>query len=232
MQHTSPEGRSKLPEILSAAGPLPACHGGAVVVQDPGEAIASSMPASALKHVPTVDHCCGVVGIAALLETYANDAPPTVSLFETRALLEAEDRIAEGAFAPADWQLLIRSGRFTGLSCPECGSALCELPTAGMLRFRCHSGHAWSAHSLMSAQAEVRDSNQSRLYSAMMDEVMLSERILSEPSYRQEIEFSDDVRRRIVQRMLEAHQIRKWSSANLEGSGIESPITPPAAAVT
>lgn len=306
-QHVSPDSRSRLAEMLSAAGPLPACHprsgesirnghiyvappdhhmlvrpkyvwlsrgprenhqrpaldvlfrsaalaygagvvsvvltgylddgtagamavkagGGSVIVQDPVEASASQMPTSALRHISRVDHCCGIVGIAALMETYANEVVPKAPPFEARALLEAEDRLAEGVFTPADWQLLVRAGKFSGLSCPECHSALWELPAEGMLRFRCHSGHAYSAQSLASAQAEVRQTSQASLYSALLDELALSERILAEPSYRLETEFANDVQRRVSQLMLEAHQIRKWSNAILAGSGIEAPITPP-----
>jgi hypothetical protein len=80
---------------------------------------------------------------------------------------------------------------------------------------------------LASAQAEVRETSQASLYSALMDELALSERILAEPSYRLETDFANDVERRVGQLMLEAHQIRKWSNAILAGSGIEAPITPP-----
>jgi len=48
---------------------------GTTIVQDPAEASASSMPQSALQHVP-VDHCLGLDDMAALLVMLAHDDPP------------------------------------------------------------------------------------------------------------------------------------------------------------
>ena len=44
-------------------------------------------------------------------------------------------------------------GQPTPYTCPECGGALWELDEqARLLRFRCHTGHAFTAESLMSEQ--------------------------------------------------------------------------------
>jgi two-component system chemotaxis response regulator CheB len=205
-------------------------RGGTVVVQDPTEATAPSMPTSALAHVLEVDHCGKVEEIAALLVQLANDDPPTVSLLEARTLLEIEDRCAEGKMTPADWQVLTGAGRLTALSCPECHGPLCELPEKNMLRFRCHCGHAYSAQSLASAKSKEADATRSALCAALAQEVLLGERVLAEPSYHRETEFADELGRRVSRWMLEAHQVQHWSSSMLEGSGFEPPVTAPNAA--
>jgi two-component system chemotaxis response regulator CheB len=205
-------------------------RGGTIVVQDPSEASAPSMPTSALTHVLDVDHCGKLEEIAALMVRLANDDPPTVASREARSLLEIEDRFAEGKFTPSDWQMLISAGRFSGLSCPECHGALCELPEKNMLRFRCHSGHAYSAQSLASAKADEAESARSALHAALMEELALGERVLVESTYRRETEFANELGRRMGRLMLEAHQVQKWSTGMLEGSGFEPPLTAPNAA--
>ncbi len=306
VQHTTPEGRSHLPEILAAAGPLPASHaragesircghiyvappdfhmlirpryvwlsrgprenhtrpavdplfrsaalaygaavvgvvltghlddgtagalsikarGGALLVQDPAEATAPSMPTSALRHVPEVDHCGTVQQIAALLVTLAKDDPPRLTSLAGRSLLEIEDRYAQGKCAAADWQMLLAAGNLTAIGCPECHGPLLQMPAVTMLRFRCHSGHAYSAQTLVSAKSEEREAIQSALHAALMEELTLGEQILAEPTYREETEFAGELGRRVGRLMQEAHQIQRWSSAMLVGSGIEAPVTP------
>ena len=46
-------------------------------------------------------------------------------------------------------------GTLSPLTCPHCHGALRAIDDEGFLRFRCHTGHAFSAESLRSAQAEA-----------------------------------------------------------------------------
>ena len=43
------------------------------------------------------------------------------------------------------------------LTCPDCGGALFELNDKRALRYRCHTGHAFSLRSLACAQEEAAD---------------------------------------------------------------------------
>src|SRR5262249_36742423 len=104
------------------------------------------------------------------------------------------------------------------------------LPEKSMLRFRCHCGHAYSAQSLASAKAEEGDAARAALYATLMEESSLAEQVLAESTYRRETEFAGELGQRMSRLMTEAHQIQKWSTACLEGSGIELPITMPNAA--
>jgi two-component system chemotaxis response regulator CheB len=47
-----------------------------------------------------------------------------------------------------------RSGDLTGITCPECGGALWEHDEGGLLRFKCHVGHAYTADSLDVGQSQ------------------------------------------------------------------------------
>src|SRR5262249_6571735 len=47
---------------------------------------------------------------------------------------------------------LLQIGTPSGLTCPDCGGSLFELDGASPVRFRCHTGHAYSVQRLEGAQ--------------------------------------------------------------------------------
>jgi two-component system, chemotaxis family, protein-glutamate methylesterase/glutaminase len=111
-------------------------RGGTTIVQDPGEATAPSMPLSAIRHV-TIDYCCNLADMAALLIKLANDDLEQSAPADLDKLIEIENRIAEGIFSVDDWWGLEQMSVPSGLNCPDCRSALYELNDNRVLRFRC-----------------------------------------------------------------------------------------------
>lgn len=113
-------------------------RGGLAVVQDPQDAAAAAMPASALKHV-AVDHVVPLRDMADLLQR----------LVETPA--EPEE-------APVSESLIQTEGTHLGhdveLVCPSCQGKLTASEVQGYSTFRCHVGHAFSLQSLSLGQAE------------------------------------------------------------------------------
>ena len=133
-----------------AAG-LRAIHacGGFTIVQNPSTCVAPDMPKAALKAVPAdivaaVEHI-GAAIIGALTDRFAKD-------FDTeereRASLELEIE-ATGYSSPRD---LERLGHRTSMTCPECGGIIWRIGEGSPLRYRCHTGHAFSTMSLQSQQ--------------------------------------------------------------------------------
>src|SRR5262249_44799968 len=120
--------------------------GGVTIVQDPGEALVKEMPATALASLP-VDHCLPAAEIGPLLVRLARE-PLT-------APVRAECRVPEanGQAFPHGIEVMNGLGRVTPFTCPSCSGVLWEL-TDGVLRYRCHTGHAFSKESLLDAQAE------------------------------------------------------------------------------
>ncbi len=133
-------------------------RGGFTIVQEPSEATARSMPLSAIRHMK-VDRICTLDEMARLFVVLANDAPPREPAESLQALMEIENRIAEGIFNVEDWWSLERMSVPSGLNCPNCRSALYELKEPRVLRYRCRSGHAFSAQSLLSGQADAREAH-------------------------------------------------------------------------
>ena len=48
-----------------------------------------------------------------------------------------------------------RRGEVSVFTCPECGGALWQVDEAGIVRFRCHVGHAYRGEVLLSEQTEA-----------------------------------------------------------------------------
>ncbi len=65
----------------------------------------------------------------------------------------------------------------SGFNCPDCRSALYEIKGSRLLRFRCRSGHAYSAQSLLSGQADSREAQLSSIFGALIEEVTLAKRM-------------------------------------------------------
>jgi two-component system, chemotaxis family, protein-glutamate methylesterase/glutaminase len=127
--------------------------GGVAIVQDPRTAVDPSMPANALVNV-AVDACLPVADIPAALMARVGQLPSATTTIPPRHLM-LENAIFEGK-QPMEKTLqdLAAVARPSSLTCPECGGGLWELNDKKPLRYRCHTGHGFSARSLDSAQAE------------------------------------------------------------------------------
>ena len=131
--------------------------GGLAIVQDPAEAEASDMPASALKYVD-VDHVLDASGIAAALVELASSgvAPGGVRHQDVGsavpAWIDIENRMTGRESAMEDVEQI---GTLSSLTCPECNGALWEIKRNGPARYRCHTGHAFTARVLESLQGDA-----------------------------------------------------------------------------
>ena len=121
--------------------------GGLAIVQDPIEAEALDMPASALEHVD-VDRVLRVSDIGpALVElTAANVQLAGRGQHELMSSIpqwiDIENRMTS---RDSDMDDLEQIGKLSALTCPECAGALWEIGDKGPIRYRCHTGHAFTA---------------------------------------------------------------------------------------
>lgn len=121
--------------------------GGTAVVQDPRDAIFPAMPASALAHV-TVDHVVPLDGIAPLLtRLVTEDAPQTSGGKVVPEYLDIEVDIAKEKNAIEAGLMQVAAP--SSFACPDCHGVLLQFEEGGRLRFRCHTGHAYSVESLL-----------------------------------------------------------------------------------
>lgn len=128
--------------------------GGTAIVQDPADAVAPSMPASAQRHVK-VDYCLPLVEIAPLLTSLTNTQANEKGAHRVSDEMKIEINIAK------EYQALeagIKTlGEPSSYACPECHGVLLQLKEVDRIRFRCHTGHAYSADSLLSEITEKID---------------------------------------------------------------------------
>lgn len=125
--------------------------GGIAVVQHPDDAEEPSMPKSAVTHV-NVDHIVAAQDIPALLLRLVSEpAPPRV---EPSAPVAKEQAVSLGDEPIVNLRAIADPSAF---SCPDCGGVLFELQDKRPVRYRCHTGHAFSLRSLASTQDEVTD---------------------------------------------------------------------------
>jgi two-component system chemotaxis response regulator CheB len=134
--------------------------GGTTIVQEPNEADHPQMPMNALMH-NRIDHRLPLEGIAALLTGLAQDAPDPLRAWSPPTGLENEVNSALLQRGPHEMGVL---GRLSPFTCPSCHGALWELEEGEHLRYRCHTGHAFSQASLLVDQGTIVEES---LYTAM-----------------------------------------------------------------
>jgi two-component system chemotaxis response regulator CheB len=125
--------------------------GGVAIVQDPDDALFPSMPQSALHHVK-VDHRLPLTDIPPLLTRLVAAAPDDTSPADVPEEMDIEVKIAKEEDPLAAG--VERLGEPAMVACPECHGVLMQVKEAGRRRFRCHTGHAYSAESLLAEISE------------------------------------------------------------------------------
>jgi two-component system chemotaxis response regulator CheB len=135
--------------------------GGTAIVQDPHDALAPSMPASAMRQV-RVDHCLPVGEIAPLLVSLTTAPLEEEGGYEVPKEMDIEVSIAKEQTA-LDAGVL-KLGEPSNYACPECHGVLLQLQEEKRIRFRCHTGHAYSVDSLL---AEITEGVEDSLWNAI-----------------------------------------------------------------
>ena len=144
-------------------------RGGLACVQDPAEAMLSSMPESAIEHV-NIDFIGTIVMLAKELTKMIGSRIEDPTLHEVKARHIIENLISlKGNGLEAGVMELGKVSKFT---CPDCHGVLVQIEEGSIVRFRCHTGHAFSMKSLIS---EVNDAIDAGLWDTLR---AVEERIL------------------------------------------------------
>ena len=124
--------------------------GGIAVVQDPDDAPEREMPLAALA-ATQVDACLPLAEVAPYLQRLAETRRPAATA-PMPERLGRELAINQGADS---MEHLGHIADTSNLTCPDCGGALWEVREQNVLRYRCHTGHAFGAASLAYGQGQV-----------------------------------------------------------------------------
>ncbi|MEW5857055.1 MAG: chemotaxis protein CheB [Cyanobacteriota bacterium] len=148
-------------------------RGGVAVVQDPTDALFAGMPRSAIENVE-VDYILPLSAIAPTLVSLAQE-PVAAQEEPVTDEMEIESEIAELDMAALHKD--DRPGIPAGFGCPDCGGALWELRDGQLIRFRCRTGHAFSAETLLAEQSEVLETALWNAFRALEERAALSRRM-------------------------------------------------------
>ena len=140
-----------------SAGLLALKQSGAItVVQDPADARCAEMPCSAMHHADA-DYCLPAAEIGPLLSQLVRAHPPETTVTPPRRLMvQWRKEIDALRRHGSDISTVETLGELAPASCPECGGPLWQL-SGGVHRFRCHTGHAFTAQHLAAGLGEAAE---------------------------------------------------------------------------
>lgn len=121
--------------------------GGTTMVQDPADAAYADMPRSALS--VDVDHCIPLREMGVVLDQLARTSPGKRTQIPDDVKTEAI--IAERVLS--DVNAVDSLGTQAPYNCPNCGGVLWEIEKSETLRYRCHTGHSFTAETLLAEQS-------------------------------------------------------------------------------
>jgi two-component system chemotaxis response regulator CheB len=125
--------------------------GGVAVVQSPADAVVPEMPKSAVD-LAGADYVVAADDLAPLLVELVHRPIATGGVLH---MVDPLDRMSDIVDNDMDRQVRgANRGRLSTFTCPECGGALWQVDEKGVLRFRCHVGHAYYGESLLAEMSE------------------------------------------------------------------------------
>lgn len=168
--------------------------GGITVVQDPADALVSSMPSSVLE-VLTPDHVLAADVIGRRL--------PEI-LDESARLNEGPAMRSDVAHSPATATSPDERppGVPSQFGCPDCGGVLWEVDDPTRLPFECRIGHAYSAQSLDDAQETRLEDALWAAVRTLEEQESLARHLLANPT----LSGNERSRRRLERRGSQAHE--------------------------
>lgn len=121
--------------------------GGTSIVQDPDEAEFPDMPANVLNQMKP-DYCVRIAEMGGILAVLSGKKFEKQKPIPKDIVLEA--RIAERVLS--DLPAVNALGEQVPFNCPGCGGVLWKMDKGPLVRYRCHTGHAYTAKVLLAEQ--------------------------------------------------------------------------------
>ena len=192
--------------------------GGIAIVQDPCEAEFPSMPQTALRNVD-IDYVVSLRMMGPLLDEITHGTVPQLKVVIPEDL-KLEAAIAERVVGTV--AEVLRIAHPVPLTCPDCGGSLFEVAAGKLLRYRCHTGHAFTADALLN---KSQQSLEETLWVALR---MMEERknLLSGMAVRGETTYSVQQEERIVEIKKHIDRLREFLLNGTEEESASTVVTP------
>ncbi len=191
-------------------------RGGLAIVQDPEEALVSSMPENALKYV-AVDHVVSVTHMGRLLERLVCEPVKTANQEEKDRMSQQMD--SEVGIAMGDngrMRELMALGEFTPFTCPECHGVLVKIVEGKLTRFRCHTGHAFTLNYLLS---EVTQYNEDVIMTALRSLEETQELLIHTKQH-----FEDNNEPQMAEAIMQKVELVKRQAARVKQAAMENEV--------
>jgi two-component system chemotaxis response regulator CheB len=149
-------------------------RGGITMVQE--DPLYQSMPQNAAENVE-VDYKVPISEMALLLTHLIYEEAPEMPVMpaEQEELMKAEVVIAASDHS---FELgIFKHGEWTPFTCADCGGALINFQEGKTIRFRCHTGHAFTASSLLAGVTEEVEDQLWKTVRHIEETIMLLETI-------------------------------------------------------
>src|ERR1051325_2632228 len=125
--------------------------GGIAIVQNPEDAVHRDMPCNAIAAIQA-DYILPASEIGpALNELSSSNGRAEGSMVKQAKPSQRMKMIARGESDPT----VLPKGKISTLTCPECGGTLWEAHEGKVLRFHCHTGHSFSAGTMLDRKSVV-----------------------------------------------------------------------------
>jgi two-component system chemotaxis response regulator CheB len=128
-------------------------RGGTAIVQDPADAQHRSMPLNALENV-AVDYKLPAMEIGPLLALLVRQEALPQPRISEKEQKKTEHEVKIAAERDGLDEHVMNYGQLSPFTCPECHGVLTQLEEGTIVRFRCHTGHAYSADTLLDSTTE------------------------------------------------------------------------------
>ncbi|HTE12126.1 MAG TPA: chemotaxis protein CheB [Chitinophagaceae bacterium] len=151
--------------------------GGVTIVQDPNEAEFPEMPNSVLSTIKA-DYCVSIQKMPGIINKIVTG--PKRKKVKIPPSIITEAAISEKAATGI--KVVSQIGSQSPFTCPDCGGALWEITDKGNHKYRCHTGHAYSASDLSLKQSEEQEAALWVAIRTMQERLVLLEKMKNDGS--------------------------------------------------
>jgi two-component system chemotaxis response regulator CheB len=166
--------------------------GGTGIIQQPEEAAYPSMPTSVLEYV-RIDYILPLSEIADKLNELANVPIEVLVESENPELEMMKTEIEIAAQKNAFEKGVLKLGELSPLTCPECNGVLIKLREGNLVRYRCHTGHAYLSSSLLTDLTESVDIKLWQSLKSLEEIIIVLEQGAEEQQQLNNVPMSDDL---------------------------------------
>jgi len=153
-------------------------RGGVAIVQNPDDALFPDMPRNAINNVDDIDHIVPLSDVPSILVGLVNIPMEIEPENPIPNKIEFETEIAQLNLEAVENES-DRPGKPSTFGCPDCGGILWEVEEGNLLRFRCRTGHAYSAETLLATQSDAIEDALWIALRALEEKASLSHRMAS-----------------------------------------------------